>query len=591
MRQKALPRSLAPLLLGLVLVTGPVLAQPQARDPAVASIDPLAPVMTEAREQAIAAVKDEATRNALADMLGILRHMQRVELPYRQAPGQTVYAPSRLAVLSDYPDAQTMIDVYAAGIVGGVEPDGSISVIPPFTLPYLHTFDWRTISYSGGPDIPAESEEGPAVTLQRKNPKARGVVVPATDPEGAVPTVMTGRLNVEMPKSVAEIAFSRNEIGEVKAAGDYLFKLTAIEGHRVELETWHRDGGVPGFASDGVIVEARDTSGKFLGLHARLWEVPDQFQRGLIKLDELTAQARAGKFRAKDTTDLLQKAGWRDAPATMRGRLGFKGTVDSVRVTMMVREGEHFTPVTRDLATPVLPINRGVNAEGMTPLKLAGAAYDHELATELRDGPLEIERKEMAKRIKVDVVQLDGYPVVRFSYPDVLSNRFFQTPVRFGLEDAESVSVTFYDAAGKPLAGEEGRAWGRVDEGIGYDPGGFSGVPVRAAGQIAPRRVADLPRRTLTPGKLPDGIEIDRNMVTVDTSRHPYDTAGMLWLAKDATGRYLVLTGRMALNDPESGNTSIVHYFQGDVATLETIERGKVERVPFKFDVRLPTPG
>lgn len=588
MRQKAYSRTFAAVLLGLALGAGAAQAQPWQPDPALAGIDRMAPVATDARQQAIAAVKDETTRNALNDFVGILRHMQRAEEVYLVPPGRTEYVESRLAVLDDYPDVKTMLDVYAAGVVGSIEPDGSISVIPPFQLPYLHSFDWTHIWYSGGAQIPAESESGPGVTLQRKNERAEGVVYPSADPGDAAATAMHGKLSVELPKDIATADFSAADVGQTKPVGDYLFKLTSLSGARAEFETWHRDGGVPGFASDGVIVEARDKSGKVLAPHGRLWEVPGQFERGLLKLDEFAAAAQAGTLRVAGTTDLLERAGWREAQSSFQGRFAFRGPVASVRVTMMVREGEHFTPVTREVEPPVLPINRGVTADGMGPLKLAGSVYDHQVAADLRDRPLELERKDVARKVGVDVIERDGYPQIRFAYPDVLSNRFYRTALRLGLDDAESVQVTFYDAAGKVLQAKEGEAWGRLDDSIAYDPASFAAPPVRAVGQISPRRVTELPRRSMTPAKLPPGIAVNRNMVTVDTSIQAYDPAGMVWLARDKSGRYLVLTGRMALNDPDSGKTSIVHYFQGDVATVETIVHGDEERVPVPFDVKLP---
>lgn len=540
---------------------------------------PAAPVVVvdDARMARIAAVADASTRRALSEMLFILHQQQRSEDMLREPPAQTVLATSRLAVIGDYADAGRLADVYAAGVVGVLNARGDIGVVEPFVLPYPHTFNWSAIRFLDGGVVPTRPSAGAGVAISVQK---QGQLLTISQPDGqqGLPESLDGELSIALPKATPHADFTRAALGKPRRLGDYAFTLQAMDDHSVTIGVTQNGGGAPrGFSSDAVIIEARDAAGQVLLNHLRLWDTRDQLARGLRQFDQLSAQAAAGQLTVPDTATLLARAGFKDANGQLVARFGFKGKIASVRVTLLVPGGP---TLTRRLSASVLPLGQTLEGVGLTPLTLAGSVYDHD-TPRLRP---DIEPRAVAASVSVALVRRDDKPVIRFGYPDVLSDRFIPNATRFGLADA--ASITFLDARGRPIDAREGEAYERVQDGFAFDPRRFPVMPVRAKGRLSVLNMATIERKPLPLDALPPGVAINDNLVLLDPARLPEARQDLILNATDASGGTLREVGRIGLTGAD-GNAQVAYYFQGRIARLDALVPGKAERLPFDFDIPL----
>lgn len=539
---------------------------------------PAAPtvVVDDARMARIAAVADAPTRRALSEMLFILHQQQRSEDMLREPPAQTVHATSRLAVLGDYADAARLADVYAAGVIGVLNERGDIGVVAPFDLPYPHTFNWSAIRFLDGSVVPTRQPAGAGVAISVQQ---QGQLLTLSQPDGrhGLPESLDGEVSIALPKATPHADFTRAARGQTRRLGDYAFTLQAMDDHSVTIGVTQHDGGAPrGFSSDAVIIEARDAAGQVLFNPLRLWGTRDQPSRGLRQFDQLSAQAAAGQLTVPDTATLLAKAGFKDANGQLEARFGFKGRIASVRVTLLVPGGP---TLTRRLSASVLPLGQTLEGVGLTPLTLAGSVYDHD-TPRLRP---DIEPRAMAASVSVALVRRDDRPVIRFGYPDVLSDRFIPAAARFGLADA---TITFLDARGQPIDVREGEAYERVQDGFAFDPRRFPVTPVRAKGRLSVLRMATIERKPLPLDALPAGVAVNDNLALLDPARLPDAGQGLILNATDASGGTLREVGRIGLTGADGG-AQVAYYFQGRIARLDALVPGKTERRPFDFDIPL----
>lgn len=538
-----------------------------------------APVVTEARQHAIAEVKDEATRQALNEMLFILHQIQRSHTVLREPPAQTVYVNSRLTVLRDYPDAERLADVYASGIIGVLDDRGDIGIQAPFALPYLSELSWKQIHFGNGHELPVDQPAGDGVQVSVQK---QGMLVTIAQPENAIessPDRIQGQVSITVPSAELKAGFSPADIGKKKVLGDYAFALREIKDNRIELsvEQAENGGGPRGLNSDTIVVEARDASGRLLFNHGRLWEPPEQLETGLKQIDSLIKQAAAGKLRVADTAELLDRAGFKKVNGYLQGRFAFRGTVASVEVTLLERGG---ATLTRNIDAPVMPLGYVVRGADLDPLKLAGSVYDHTAPNQ----PQEVDRQAVARSITAALIKSEDLPKIRFGYPDVLTDRFIPDATRFGLDGAST--IRFLDDKGKPLEAREGDAYGRVQDGFVYEPQRFSSPPARAQGELEVTRMKAVKRHSIKLDAPPPGITIRGNLLMVDRTKSPFGEQRLVWIAKDKTGKRLRMAGGLGLLS-EDDQVTMAYYFLGDISELEAIEGGETETVPVSFDVEL----
>lgn len=535
------------------------------------------PVVTEARQARIAQVADAPTRQALTEMLFILHQQWRSEDMLRQPPAQTLHTGSPFQAVNDYPDTGRMADVFAAGVVGALNERGDIGVVEPFALPYPHTYTWRKVRFLDRGDIALDAPARSGVTISVGQ---QGQALTLTQPAGTLrtPESLDGELTIALPKSTPHADFTPADLGKPRTLGDFAFTLRSIDGHRVEIGVTQADGVSPqGFNSNAVLIEALDAGGQPLFNHVRLWGSATPLDARVQAFDRLSAQAAAGTLTVPDTATLLDRAGFRETGGQLRARYAFQGQVARVRVTLMVPGG---ATLTRPLATSVLPLGHTLRNVDLTPLALAGSVYDHVAP----DRPQELSRPDVAARLTAARIEREGQPVIRFGYPDVLSDRFIAPATRFGLDRA--VSVTFLDARGKPINVREGQAYDRVEDGIRFDPRQFPVAPVRAKGRLSVTRMISFERHALPVDGSVAGVTVRDNLVLLDPARLPYVQSPMVLTAADATGRALRQTGAMAL-DNTGGPPVMAVFFQGTVARLDATLPGPVETVPVDFDVSL----
>lgn len=570
-------------------------------------------------------VPDEALRDEAGKVARLLFWMLEAEIESEIPPETTEYAEDPLRIIGDYDDLDTLARQYATGLIATHDvryrPQAT-EIELPFAYPFQNALSWHAAvlddgtrlpvvddgerierfmlsamasNGAGGGDAAADGEPG---LVQQISPTSLKTLLREHYPNGEdAPPVqrLDGTLTLEIPRHVHRVSFGPGDVGRTRTVGDYRIRLESLDGHRAAVSV--RDNGSDGPAStewverlDGrVILIARDASGRTLDDSGSATGTPGGPERILEVLDEAIEQARRGQPMDTEALqaelDARQRELLEEHDGAWFGSKTFHGTIAELDVALVDPVGGQ----TRELPLSLTPTYFEVpdNTRELAPFPSAATVYEHSfealegtVADEVDPGAL-----DQAITITRDDYRDTGddLAMVRFHYPDVVSNRLLRVFDRYG----EVSELRFLDAEGQAIAmpaDEDAREalYEFTIDRIEYHPGKFATPPARVTGRLEVRLLPTLHRRWVDAGSLPAGAELRDNAYFAP----PQQDDRTLVFAQDRSGRYL---RKLAVVDYgyDDAPSREAHYFYGRPARVLLLSADEAEQASYRFDVDL----
>ncbi|MEO0932075.1 MAG: hypothetical protein AAFY14_15750, partial [Pseudomonadota bacterium] len=439
--------------------------------------------------------------------------------------------------LLDYDSPQGMAQTFAGSLWATLDFTQAVDVETPFDYPLPHDLTWQTITLSDGTALPISRDYDPRATdIQAIDTNFDYRVIYNNDgslPEGAaLPDSITGQFTTTLPDAVLTATLRARES---QTLGDHTVKLVEVDNHLAIIEISRMDGTPVTLDSSDVFVEAIDETGRYLDSFASSWGNPEQLQKAMGAFDDLIEAAIDGTVDdfSADAIDaeMIARAGF-DMHETLYGQISFRGSVEKVEVTLLPPGEVAYTEV---ITLPAMAFNGQIDGPDIPELPMAGAVYDHDLASFLETTVIDIDPAEVDTFIIVENRNLG--PGIRFNYPDVISTLFIGSFGRFDSSIDENTSFIFYDDAGNTI-----NARGAFDfaiDRIELEPDKFPTPPARVTGQILVVVMTDIGREVFRPETDPEAIAILGNQVRVHRNQFRNWDSGHVLLARDSTGGLL----------------------------------------------------
>lgn len=562
----------------------------------------LAPLKTQAQQThaeryaAVQQIRDDATRAQFEQLAGILDIMAEIDEAFDEPPGETRHVVSELAVLDDYDSIDRMTEVYTGSLLADGKGSNYLETVRPFDYPFAHELTWQTMKLSNGKTVPIASSD----TFSLAEGETQAVAVTsdwleigwsAEDTENeVVPVALQGMFVTDLPGDIVTLDLDRDDLGKPLSFGDFTLTLTELDAFRAGITLDDPDGDLSSFDSDTLIVEGMDADGLALRQHLREWGPEADAERIGKIADALIERAVSGELKVSGMAELealaLQESGLRN-PASLTGRYGFRGSPESLRVTLLVPGGRH---VETSVDVDVVKLGTLIDGRRAAPLRTTGSVYAHDLTRFDMDAAIDLTRQQIAETIIPRATVSDGAFTIRFSYPDVRSGWFILGWNRVRIDEADKDWIRFYDDDGNLLAAQGEDAVSAPDLGrITYDPSRFEAPPAEAEGTVYVERMISVGRKRYSIDALPEGLSAIPGAVLVHRTTIGFDGPPPRYLALDASGRYLRAIGQTSY-EPKGEDYVTAHYFYGDIAEIEVVSAGETELVAVPFRILLPAP-
>jgi hypothetical protein len=548
----------------------------------------------DARMAQVAQIDDEdeqVTFGVLVNMLHLIESgYADIRSPYE---GATRYKQPALRRLGDYESASALAETFAGSLWANRSFAGSVRIEQPFDYPLPHTLTWDILTLADGTALAISTDYDPNATdIQAIDTQNEFRVI--YDPSGALPdgasppASISGTFNAPLTDAVLTAQFDASDTGETQTLGGFTVTLIEAGNHLAIVDIRMADGSSPTIDNDAIFVEATDATGAYLDSFASSWGNPEQLETANTIFDELIQAAVDGELGdlSEESLDaeLLARTGL-DKASSVYGVISFHGTVDTVEVTLLA-PGEDVDGFTMDITLPTDEFSGLLDGPEIPEIAVNGSVYDHESIAFLANAPVDIDPADINTAI---VVEKDGFrDLVRFEYPDVISNLFLDTFSRYDDDAEDQIVVTFEDASGNTINVTDEDAFEFTINRVEFDLALFPTAPARVSGQFPVKIMTDLTRETYDADTNPDAVTLFDNQVRVDRNQFRNWDSSYKLLARDQTGQ--LLNSLTVQQMPTTDDTRIqVYYFYGEVAEVELLKAGPTDTVIYNFDAAIAT--